>query len=87
MALTLKYSDRRRLLVPVPFSALAIGASVAGLLPNPPLTMDQLRLLKQDNVVAEGAPKLADLGIVATGVDAVVPSYLARYRPGGLFRR
>ena len=87
MALTLKYSDRRRLLVPVPFSALAIGASVAGLLPNPPLTMDQLRLLKQDNVVAEGAPKLADLGIVATGVDVVVPSYLARYRPGGLFRK
>jgi len=56
-------------------------------LPNPPLTTDQLRLLKLDNVVAKGALKLADLGIVATSIDAVVPSYLARYRPGGLFRK
>ena len=87
MALTLQYSERRRFLVPVPFAALAVGASFAGLLPNPPLTLDQLRLLKVDNVVAEGALKLADLGIVATCIDAVVPSYLARYRPGGLFRK
>jgi hypothetical protein len=87
MALTLQYSQRRRLLVPVPFAALAVGARVSGLLPNPPLTTDQLRLLKLDNVVAKGALKLADLGIVATSIDAVVPSYLARYRPGGLFRK
>ena len=60
---------------------------MASMLPNPPLTKDQLRLLKVDNVVAKGALKLADLGIVATCIDAVVPSYLARYRPGGLFRK
>ena len=87
MALTLQYSQRRRLLVPIPFAAMALGATVAGLLPNPPLTTDQLRLLKMDNVVAKGALKLADLGIVPTSIDAVVPSYLARYRPGGLFRK
>ena len=87
MALTLQYSQRRRLLVPVPFAALAVGARVAELLPNPPLTIDQLRLLKLDNVVAKGALALADLGIVATSIEAVVPSYLARYRPGGLFRK
>ena len=87
MALTLQYSQRHRLLVPVPFGALAMGARVAELLPNPPLTIDQLRLLKLDNVVAKGALKLADLEIVATSIDAVVPSYLARYRPGGLFRK
>ena len=87
MALTLQHSQRRRLLVPVPFAALAMGARVFGLLPNPPITTDQLRLLKLDNVVAKGALKLADLGIVATSIDAVVPSYLARYRPGGLFRK
>ena len=87
MALTLKYSKRRRILVPVPFSALAVGARVAELLPNPPLTTDQLHLLKQDNVVGDAALNLADLGIVATAIDAAVPSYLARYRPGGLFSR
>ena len=47
----------------------------------------QLRLLKIDNVVAKGVLKLADLGIVPTSIDAVVPAYLARYRPGGLFRK
>ena len=87
MALTLKYSQRRRLLVPVPFAALAVGARVTELLPNPPLTTDQLRLLKVDNVVTDGALKLADLGIVATSIESVVPRYLARYRPGGLFRK
>ena len=87
MTLTLQHSQRRRLLVSVPFVAMAAGARLAELLPNPPLTTDQLRLLKLDNVVAKGALKLADLGIVATSIDAIVPSYLARYRPGGLFRK
>ena len=70
MALTLQYSQRRRM-VP-PFAALAVGARVAELLPNPPLTIDQLRLLKLDNVVAKGALALADLGIVATSIEAAV---------------
>jgi len=87
MELTLKYSQRRRLLVPVPFAALAVGASFAELLPNPPITKDQLRLLKRDNVVGKGALKLADLGITASAMDMIVPAYLARYRPGGLFRK
>jgi len=87
MELTLTYSQRRRLLIPVPFSALHIGAAVAGLLPNPPLTTDQLRLLRLDNIVGKGALTLDDLGITATAIDAVVPGYLARYRPGGLFSK
>ena len=87
MTLTLQYSQRRRLLVPVPFAALAMGARIAELLPNPPLTTDQLQLLKLDNVVSNEALKLGDLGIVATSIDAVLPSYMARYRPGGLFRK
>jgi NADH dehydrogenase len=87
MELTLKYSQRRRLLIPVPFSVLKIGAAIAGLLPNPPLTIDQLRLLRLDNIVGKGALTLDDLGITATAIDAVVPGYLARHRPGGLFSK
>jgi len=86
MAMTLRHSERRRVLVPVPFRLLAFGAIFASLLPNPPITRDQLKLLKQDNVVAERASGLADLGIVATSVESVLPSYLDRYRPRGLFR-
>jgi hypothetical protein len=65
---------------------LSFGAAFAGLLPNPPITRDQVKLLKQDNVVAKRASGLADLGIVATSVESVLPSYLDRYRPRGLFR-
>ena len=86
MAMTLRHSERRRALVPVPFGLLAVGATFASLLPNPPITRDQLKLLKQDNVVAKRASGLADLGIVATSVESVLPSYLDRYRPRGLFR-
>ena len=87
MELTLAFSQRRRLLVPVPFAALALGARITGLLPNPPLTTDQLRLLRVDNIVGKGALTLSDLGVTATAIDAVVPTYLARFSPGGLFRR
>ncbi len=86
MEMTLTHIQRRRLLVPVPFFALSCGASVAGLLPNPPITVDQVRLLKSDNVVSEGARTLADLNVTPTSADFILPTYLDRYRPGGLFR-
>lgn len=85
MEMTLIHIQRRRLLVPVPFFAMSCGASIAGLLPNPPITVDQVRLLKCDNIVSEGAQTLSDLGVTPTCVDAVLPTYLDRYRPGGLF--
>jgi len=47
-----------------------------------PLTRDQLILLGRDNVCTN-LPGLADLGIVATSVEQVVPLYLRRFRPGG----
>jgi len=86
MEITLMHIQRRRLLVPVPFFALSCGASVAGLLPNPPITVDQVRLLKSDNIVSKGARSLSDLNVTPTCADFVLPTYLDRYRPGGLFR-
>jgi NADH dehydrogenase len=50
------------------------------LLPVPPLTRDQVELLKVDNVVAPDARTLTDLGITPTPIELVVPDYLARYR-------
>ncbi len=85
MEMTLMHIQRRRLLVPVPFFAMSCGASIAGLLPKPPITVDQVRLLKRDNIVSEGVRTLSDLGVTPTCVDAVLPTYLDRYRPGGLF--
>lgn len=74
---------RKRALVPLPFGIAKIKAAFLQLLPNPILTMDQVTLLKKDNVVSPTAAGLTDLGITPTSVEAVVPSYLWRYRARG----
>jgi NADH dehydrogenase len=73
---------RRRLLVPVSFGMAALKARFFELLPVPPLTRDQVELLKTDNIVADGAKGLADLGLAPTPIELIVPEYLARYRAG-----
>lgn len=52
---------------------------------SPPLTLDQVRLLKTDNVVRVGAKTFANLGITPTPLETVVPDYLVHYRPRGQF--
>ena len=66
----------RRLLMPMPFALWEIQAALASLLPRPPLTRDQVTLMRHDNVVAEDALGLADLGITPTALEAVLPTYL-----------
>lgn len=82
--------DRPRFLLPLPWqigSVIAMVSELAAILPfvQPMLTRDQLIQLKSDNVVAEGAKTLADLGVQAETVDSIVPSYLGRYRRYGQF--
>ncbi|MEQ8814440.1 MAG: complex I NDUFA9 subunit family protein [Thalassobaculum sp.] len=76
---------RKRMLVPLPFWLAALQGAILELLPVPPLTRDQVELLKSDNVVAPGAKTLADLGIEATPLEIVVPSYLDKFRVGGRY--
>ena len=83
LQLILRETGRRRLLVPVPFGIAMLKAAFLQILPKPLLTMDQVRLLKTDNVVASTAPGLAELGITPTSVEAVVPAYLWRFHPKG----
>ena len=85
LQLLLQQIRRRRLLLPIPFAVADLQGAVLQLLPVPPLTRDQVRLLRVDNVVPEGALGLADLGIDPTGVEVIIPTYLDRYRPGGRF--
>ncbi len=90
MALLLEEIGRSRLLAPVPFAVARIlglaGDAVAatGLL-TPPITSDQVEMLRQDNVVAPGAPGLADLGVAASALEPIIPTYLYRYRKGGQY--
>lgn len=74
---------RRTPMVDMPMGLMRFQAALLRHLPKPPITPDQLLLLERDNVVAEAAPGLAALGIAPKAVEAVVPGYLRRFRPGG----
>ena len=81
LAYMLAVTRRRRLLLSLPFGLARLQGRLLGLLPDPPLTEDQVRLLERDNVVAPGMPGLAELGVAATPMEAVVPAYLDRFIP------
>ena len=83
MELLLRPIRRRRLLLPLPFALASLQGALLEWLPTPPLTRDQVRMLKRDNVVAADALTLADLGIEATHPELILPTYLQRYCPGG----
>jgi NADH dehydrogenase len=90
MQRVLAYAMRKRWLVPLPFFLAKLQGAILQLLPSPPLTLDQVRLLERDNVVSEAAKReartLAALGITEpVAVEAVVPDYLEQYRPKGQF--
>ena len=90
MEIMLHDIQRRRTLLPVPLPVAnligAMGDLQGRLLPlPPPLTTDQVKLLGRDNVADPAAPGLAELGVEPTSVDAVLPTYLWRFRSGGQF--
>ncbi|WNK00427.1 complex I NDUFA9 subunit family protein [Thalassospiraceae bacterium LMO-JJ14] len=80
MRLVLKTTCRKRALLPVPFWVAEIEAFFLEKLPKPLLTTDQIRLMQTDNVAGGTLPGLTDLGIAATPAEAILPTYLRRYR-------
>jgi uncharacterized protein YbjT (DUF2867 family) len=89
MERVLTYTMRRRLLVSEPLWLATLQAALLQLLPKPPLTIDQVKLLESDNVVSEAAKRagrtLEALGIEPVAVAAIVPAYLEQFRPRGQF--
>ena len=92
LEITLAAIRRKRLLLPIPFPVAHIQAAMAELAfavptalnlgPLTPITRDQVRLLRKDNVTSGDFPGLVDLGIRATALDTILPTYLKRYRRG-----
>lgn len=84
-----KETRRSPAYLPIPWPVATAMGMIGGLIPGKPLTEDQVRLLKSDNVVSEQARKdgrtLEGLGITPTAAEAVVPEYLYAYRRGGQF--
>ncbi|MDF1792477.1 MAG: complex I NDUFA9 subunit family protein [Thalassobaculaceae bacterium] len=85
MEMVLRETNRKAWLVDLPFWAASLKAMFLEILPSPPLTRDQVELLKTDNMVSAGSKTLADLGIEATSVEIIVPTYLDKFRPGGRY--
>lgn len=78
LELVMKASGRHRVLLPLPFAAAKLQAFFLQFLPTPPLTPDQVKLLRVDNVARGGKPGLAELGIAPIAAEAVVATYLGR---------
>ncbi|WP_077962682.1 complex I NDUFA9 subunit family protein [Ensifer adhaerens] len=85
--------DRKRTLVSLPFGVASFIGSIASMVPfvTPPLTADQVVLLKSDNVVSANAVSegrtLSGIGIEPTMLEPILPTYLVRYRPQGQYTR
>ncbi|WP_299608065.1 complex I NDUFA9 subunit family protein [uncultured Tateyamaria sp.] len=92
MAVMLDVIRRRRAVVNIPFWAASImgfgfdllNTISLGLIPAQ-ITRDQVRNLRNDNVVAEDAKGFSDLGITPTALSSVLPEYLWRFRPSGQY--
>lgn len=84
MQIVVRETQRDCLLLPLPYAVASLQAAFLQFLPTPLLTPDQVKLMKIDNVADPAMPGLRDLGINPTTVEVIVPTYLARYRRGGL---
>lgn len=93
LEMLLAETGQRRLLLPIPFAAagligsafdLITGLGLSGVI-SPAITSDQVPLLKADNVASGQYPGLAELGLVPTTLEAILPTYLYRYRKGGQY--
>lgn len=93
MELMLKTINRQRSLIPVPWFAAKFLGWLMSMMPliDPPLTRDQVLLLMSDNIVSESAQEegrtLAAMGIEAATLEAMLPTYLVRFRPAGQFTK
>ena len=69
----MRHRGRRRALLPVPFVIWDILAGVLSVLPSPPVTGDQIALMRQDNLVHPSAESVEELGVVPQSLRELLP--------------
>src|SRR5216683_1541792 len=79
LELLLTALNRQRALIPIPFALAEMQAGLLELLPNPPLTRDQVRLLKTDKVVSGAEPTLGDLGVQPRPLEEFLTIFKDKY--------
>jgi NADH dehydrogenase len=80
-------TGHRRPFLSLPFAVAGLVGAFAEWLPVPPLTRDQVRLLKADNVVSAPEDTLQALGVEPRCYSLIMPEFLHRYRKGGHYTR
>lgn len=84
----LKTIKKKRLLVPLPLALAKIIARIFELMPNPLITIDQINLLKYDNVPSGNYKTNFDLGLNANRIfDMEIEKYSFNWRAGGQFSK
>ena len=86
LKILLKLIAKSRILIPLPLFAAKISAKLFQIFPKPLLTLDQLRLLKYDNVPSKKYQTNSDIGIPSTRkFEQEVEKYSYMWREGGQF--
>jgi len=84
----LKIIEKKRLLVPLPLFLAKLSSTFFQLLPNPLLTLDQLRLLKYNNVASGKYKTNFDIGIPSVcKFDEEVEKYAFMWKERGQFSK
>ena len=82
----LRLIGKKRLLIPLPFFAANISAKIFQIFPKPLLTVDQLKLLKYDNILSKRYQTNSDIGVPSTKIfEEEVEKYCYMWRDGGQF--
>ena len=85
MEILLNLIKKKRLFINIPFNIAKFQSYFLQMLPNPVLTVDQVELLKYDNIISGNHPALKDLGIEGKTIESVLPEYIYRFRTYGQF--
>ena len=84
----LKLINKKRLLIPIPFFIAKINAAFFQMFPKPILTLDQLKLLKYDNINSGKYKTNFDLGLPSIRkFDEEVSKYSYMWRESGEFSK
>ncbi len=82
----LKLINKKRILIPLPFFVARMSANLFQLFPKPLLTLDQLKLLRYDNVPSKKHQTNFDIGIPSKKIfEQEVEKYCYMWREGGQF--
>jgi uncharacterized protein YbjT (DUF2867 family) len=73
-----RHLGRKPFLVPIPFGVWHALAYVAEMLPQPPITRNQVELMQTDSVASPGAAGFADLRISPTSLEDVLPEIVGQ---------